>query len=144
MPKEIEDFVLLPIPLEPKTSDIFELAGQKSKPNHCRFISRECIKKVIINESNFGGVEVQVDILNTEDDNRSSENPSKKPKMYDTVKLYGIAALEFLRSFDSKNGDTFKMYTEIREGFLKEFRKKVTQEVEERDIKRAKELEKYR
>ncbi len=144
MPKEIEDFVLLPIPLEPKTNDIFELAGQKSKPNHCRFISRECIKKVIINESNFGGVEVQVDILNTEDDNRSSENPSKKPKMYDTVKLYGIAALEFLRSFDSKNGDTFKMYTEIREGFLKEFRKKVTQEVEERDIKRAKELEKYR
>lgn len=144
MPKEIEDFVLLPIPLEPKTSDIFELAGQKSKPNHCRFISRECIKKVIINESNFGGVEVQVDILNTEDDNRSSENPSKKPKMYDTVKLYGIAALEFLRSFDSKNGDTFKMYTEIREGFLKEFRKKVTKEVEERDIKRAKELEKYR
>ncbi len=144
MPKEIEDFVLLPIPLEPKTNDIFELAGQKSKPNHCRFISRECIKKVIINESNFGGVEVQVDILNTEDDNRSSENPSKKPKMYDTVKLYGIAALEFLRSFDSKNGDTFKMYTEIREGFLKECRKKVTQEVEERDIKRAKELEKYR
>lgn len=144
MPKEIEDFVLLPIPLEPKTNDIFELAGQKSKPNHCRFISRECIKKVIINESNFGGVEVQVDILNTEDDNRSSENPAKKPKMYDTVKLYGIAALEFLRSFDSKNGDTFKMYTEIREGFLKEFRKKVTQEVEERDIKRAKELEKYR
>ena len=144
MPKEIEDFVLLPIPLEPKTNDIFELAGQKSKPNHCRFISRECIKKVIINESNFGGVEVQVDILNTEDDNRSSENPSKKPKMYDTVKLYGIAALEFLRSFDSKNGDTFKMYTEIREDFLKEFRKKVTQEVEERDIKRAKELEKYR
>tara|TARA_A100001037_G_scaffold110207_1_gene100507 strand:- start:895 stop:1329 length:435 start_codon:yes stop_codon:yes gene_type:complete len=144
VPKEIEDFVLLPIPLEPKTNDIFELAGQKSKPNHCRFISRECIKKVIINESNFGGVEVQVDILNTEDDNRSSENPSKKPKMYDTVKLYGIAALEFLRSFDSKNGDTFKMYTEIREGFLKEFRKKVTQEVEERDIKRAKELEKYR
>ena len=144
MPKEIEDFVLLPIPLEPKTNDIFELAGQKSKPNHCRFISRECIKKVIINESNFGGVEVQVDIINTEDDNRSSENPSKKPKMYDTVKLYGIAALEFLRSFDSKNGDTFKMYTEIREGFLKEFRKKVTQEVEERDIKRAKELEKYR
>ncbi|MAP92680.1 hypothetical protein CMK15_14150 [Candidatus Poribacteria bacterium] len=144
MPKEIEDFVLLPIPLEPKTNDIFELAGQKSKPNHCRFISRECIKKVIINESNFGGVEVQVDILNTEDDNRSSENPSKKPKMYDTVKLYGIAALEFLRSFDSKNGDTFKMYTEIREGFLKEFRKKVTKEVEERDIKRAKELEKYR
>ena len=144
MPKEIEDFVLLPIPLEPKTSDIFELAGQKSKPNHCRFISRECIKKVIINESNFGGVEVQVDILNTEDDNRSSENPSKKPKMYDTVKLYGIAALEFLRSFNSKNGDTFKMYTEIREGFLKEFRKKVTKEVEERDIKRAKELEKYR
>ena len=144
MPKEIEDFVLVPIPLEPKTSDIFELAGQKSKPNHCRFISRECIKKVIINESNFGGVEVQVDILNTEDDNRSSENPSKKPKMYDTVKLYGIAALEFLRSFDSKNGDTFKMYTEIREGFLKEFRKKVTKEVEERDIKRAKELEKYR
>ncbi len=144
MPKEIEDFVLLPIPLEPKTSDIFELAGQKSKPNHCRFISRECIKKVIINESNFGGVEVQVDILNTEDDNRSSENPSKKPKMYDTVKLYGIAALEFLRSFDSKNGDIFKMYTEIREDFLKEFRKKVTKEVEERDIKRAKELEKYR
>ena len=144
MPKEIEDFVLLPIPLEPKTNDIFELAGQKSKPNHCRFISRECIKKVIINESNFGGVEVQVDILNTEDDNRSSENPSKKPKMYDTVKLYGIAALEFLRSFDSKNGDTFKMYTEIREGFLKEFRKKVTKEVEEPDIKRAKELEKYR
>ena len=144
MPKEIEDFVLLPIPLEPRTNDIFELAGQKSKPNHCRFISRECIKKVIINESNFGGVEVQVDILNTEDDNRSSENPSKKPKMYDTVKLYGIAALEFLRSFDSKNGDTFKMYTEIREGFLKEFRKKVTKEVEERDIKRAKELEKYR
>ena len=144
MPKEIEDFVLLPIPLEPKTSDIFELAGQKSKPKHCRFISRECIKKVIINESNFGGVEVQVDILNTEDDNRSSENPSKKPKMYDTVKLYGIAALEFLRSFDSKNGDTFKMYTEIREDFLKEFRKKVTKEVEERDIKRAKELEKYR
>ena len=144
MPKEIEDFVLLPIPLEPKTNDIFELAGQKSKPNHCRFISRECIKKVIIYESNFGGVEVQVDILNTEDDNRSSENPSKKPKMYDTVKLYGIAALEFLRSFDSKNGDTFKMYTEIREGFLKEFRKKVTKEVEERDIKRAKELEKYR
>ena len=144
MPKEIEDFVLLPIPLEPKTNDIFELAGQKSKPNHCRFISRECIKKVIINESNFGGVEVQVDILNTEDDNRSSENPSKKPKMYDTVKLYGIAALEFLRSFDSKNGDTFKMYTEIREDFLKEFRKKVTKEVEERDIKRAKELEKYR
>lgn len=144
MPKEIEDFVLLPIPLEPKTNDIFELAGQKSKPNHCRFISRECIKKVIINESNFGGVEVQVDILNTEDDNRSSENPSKKPKMYDTVKLYGIAALEFLRSFDTKNGDTFKMYTEIREGFLKEFRKKVTKEVEERDIKRAKELEKYR
>jgi len=144
VPKEIEDFVLLPIPLEPKTNDIFELAGQKSKPNHCRFISRECIKKVIINESNFGGVEVQVDILNTEDDNRSSENPSKKPKMYDTVKLYGIAALEFLRSFDSKNGDTFKMYTEIREGFLKEFRKKVTKEVEERDIKRAKELEKYR
>ena len=144
MPKEIEDFVLLPIPLEPKTNDIFELAGQKSKPNHCRFISRECIKKVIINESNFGGVEVQVDILNTEDDNRSSENPSKKPKMYDTVKLYGIAALEFLRSFDSKNGDTFKMYTEIREGFLKVFRKKVTKEVEERDIKRAKELEKYR
>ena len=144
MPKEIEDFVLLPIPLEPKTNDIFELAGQKSKPNHCRFISRECIKKVIINESNFGGVEVQVDIINTEDDNRSSENPSKKPKMYDTLKLYGIAALEFLRSFDSKNGDTFKMYTEIREGFLKEFRKKVTQEVEERDIKRAKELEKYR
>ena len=144
MPKEIEDFVLLPIPLEPKTNDIFELAGQKSKPNHCRFISRECIKKVIINESNFGGVEVQVDILNTEDDNRSSENPSKKPKMYDTVKLYGVAALEFLRSFDSKNGDTFKMYTEIREGFLKEFRKKVTKEVEERDIKRAKELEKYR
>ena len=144
MPKEIEDFVLLPIPLEPKTSDIFELAGQKSKPNHCRFISRECIKKVIINESNFGGVEVQVDILNTEDDNKSSENPSKKPKMYDTVKLYGIAALEFLRSFDSKNGDTFKMYTEIREDFLKEFRKKVTKEVEERDIKRAKELEKYR
>ena len=144
MPKEIEDFVLLPIPLEPKTNDIFELAGQKSKPNHCRFISRECIKKVIINESNFGGVEVQVDILNTEDDNRSSENPSKKPKMYDTVKLYGIAALEFLRSFDSKNGDTFKMYTEIREGFLKEFRKKVTKEVEERDIKTAKELEKYR
>jgi len=144
VPKEIEDFVLIPIPLEPKTNDIFELAGQKSKPNHCRFISRECIKKVIINESNFGGVEVQVDILNTEDDNRSSENPSKKPKMYDTVKLYGIAALEFLRSFDSKNGDTFKMYTEIREGFLKEFRKKVTKEVEERDIKRAKELEKYR
>ena len=144
MPKEIEDFVLLPIPLEPKTSDIFELAGQKSKPNHCRFISRECIKKVMINESNFGGVEVQVDILNTEDDNRSSENPSKKPKMYDTVKLYGIAALEFLRSFDSKNGDIFKMYTEIREDFLKEFRKKVTKEVEERDIKRAKELEKYR
>ncbi len=144
MPKEIEDFVLLPIPLEPKTNDIFELAGQKSKPNHCRFISRECIKKVIINESNFGGVEVQVDVLNTEDDNKSSENPSKKPKMYDTVKLYGIAALEFLRSFDSKNGDTFKMYTEIREGFLKEFRKKVTKEVEERDIKRAKELEKYR
>ena len=144
MPKEIEDFVLLPIPLEPKTNDIFELAGQKSKPNHCRFISRECIKKVIINESNFGGVEVQVDILNTEDDNRSSENPSKKPKMYDTVKLYGIAALEFLRSFDSKNGDIFKMYTEIREDFLKEFRKKVTKEVEERDIKRAKELEKYR
>lgn len=144
MPKEIEDFILLPIPLEPKTSDIFELAGQKSKPNHCRFISRECIKKVIINESNFGGVEVQVDILNTEDDNRSSENPSKKPKMYDTVKLYGIAALEFLRSFDSKNGDIFKMYTEIREDFLKEFRKKVTKEVEERDIKRAKELEKYR
>lgn len=144
MPKEIEDFVLLPIPLEPKTSDIFELAGQKSKPNHCRFISRECIKKVIINESNFGGVEVQVDILNTEDDNRSSENPSKKPKMYDTVKLYGVAALEFLRSFDSKNGDIFKMYTEIREDFLKEFRKKVTKEVEERDIKRAKELEKYR
>tara|TARA_B100000519_G_C14233920_1_gene433811 strand:+ start:1102 stop:1536 length:435 start_codon:yes stop_codon:yes gene_type:complete len=144
VPKEIEDFVLLPIPLEPKTSDIFELAGQKSKPNHCRFISRECIKKVIINESNFGGVEVQVDILNTEDDNRSSENPSKKPKMYDTVKLYGIAALEFLRSFDSKNGDIFKMYTEIREDFLKEFRKKVTKEVEERDIKRAKELEKYR
>ncbi len=144
MPKEIEDFVLLPIPLEPKTSDIFELAGQKSKPNHCRFISRECIKKVIINESNFGGVEVQVDILNTEDDNRSSENPSKKPKMYDTVKLYGIAALEFLRSFDSKNGAIFKMYTEIREDFLKEFRKKVTKEVEERDIKRAKELEKYR
>ena len=134
MPKEIEDFVLLPIPLEPKTNDIFELAGQKSKPNHCRFISRECIKKVIINESNFGGVEVQVDILNTEDDNRSSENPSKKPKMYDTVKLYGIAALEFLRSFDSKNGDIFKMYTEIREDFLKEFRKKVTKEVEERDI----------
>ena len=144
MPKEIEDFVLLPIPLEPKTSDIFELAGQKSKPNHCRFISRECIKKVIIYESSFGGVEVQVDILNTEDDNRSSENPSKKPKMYDTVKLYGIAALEFLRSFDSKNGDTFKMYTEIREDFLKEFRKKVTKEVKERDIKRAKELEKYR
>ena len=144
MPKEIEDFVLLPIPLEPKTNDIFELAGQKSKPNHCRFISRECIKKVIINESNFGGVEVQVDILNTEDDNRSSENPSKKPKMYDTVKLYGVAALEFLRSFDSKNGDIFKMYTEIREDFLKEFRKKVTKEVEERDIKRAKELEKYR
>ena len=144
MPKEIEDFVLLPIPLEPKTNDIFELAGQKSKPNHCRFISRECIKKVIINESNFGGVEVQVDILNTEDDNRSSENPSKKPKMYDTVKLYGVAALEFLRSFDSKNGDIFKMYTEIREDFLKEFRKKVTKEIEERDIKRAKELEKYR
>ncbi len=144
MPKEIEDFVLLPIPLEPKTNDIFELAGQKSKPNHCRFISRECIKKVIINESNFGGVEVQVDILNTEDDNRSSENPSKKPKMYDTVKLYGIATLEFLRSFDRQNGEIFKMYTEIRENFLKEFRKKVAQEVEKRDIKRAKELEKYR
>ena len=144
MPKEIEDFVLLPIPLEPKTNDIFELAGQKSKPNHCRFISRECIKKVIINESNFGGVEVQVDVLNTEDDNKSSENPSKKPKMYDTVKLYGIAALEFLRSFDRQNGEIFKMYTEIRENFLKEFRKKVAQEVEKRDIKRAKELEKYR
>jgi len=144
MHKEIEDFVLLPVPLDPKTNDIFELAGQKSKPNHCRFISRECIKKVIINESNFGGVEVQVDVLNTEDDNKSSENPSKKPKMYDTVKLYGIAALEFLRSFDRQNGEIFKMYTEIRENFLKEFRKKVAQEVEKRDIKRAKELEKYR
>ena len=144
MHKEIEDFVLLPVPLDPKTNDIFELAGQKSKPNHCRFISRECIKKVIINESNFGGVEVQVDVLNTEDDNKSLENPSKKPKMYDTVKLYGIAALEFLRSFDRQNGEIFKMYTEIRENFLKEFRKKVAQEVEKRDIKRAKELEKYR
>ena len=144
MHKEIEDFVLLPVPLDPKTNDIFELAGQKSKPNHCRFISRECIKKVIINESNFGGVEVQVDVLNTEDDNKSSENPSKKPKMYDTVKLYGIAALEFLRSFDRQNGEIFKMYTEIRENFLKEFRKKMAQEVEKRDIKRAKELEKYR
>lgn len=144
MPKEIEDFVLLPIPLEPKTNDIFELAGQKSKPNHCRFISRECIKKVIINESNFGGVEVQVDILNTEDDNRSSENPSKKPKMYDTVKLYGIAALEFLRSFDSKNGEIFKMYTEVRETFLEGARKKIARKVEEHDVKIAKELEKYR
>ncbi len=144
MSKEIEGFVLLPVPVEPKTTEIFELAGQKSKPYHKRFISRECIKKVIISESNFGGVEVLVDVINTGDDNKSAENPSKKPKIYETVKLHGVAALEFLRSFDSKNGEIFKMYTEVRETFLEGDRKKIARQAEEHDVKIAKELEKYR
>ena len=32
MSKEIEGFVLLPIPVEPKTNEIFELAGQNQNP----------------------------------------------------------------------------------------------------------------
>jgi len=52
-----------------------------------------------------------------------------------------MATLEFLRSFDSKNGEIFKMYTEVRETFLEGFRKKIARQVEENDVKVVKELE---
>ena len=55
-----------------------------------------------------------------------------------------MATLEFLRSFDSKNGETFKMYTEVRETFLEGARKKIARQAEEHDVKIANELEKYR